>query len=129
MGRKSPWTKEEYVSLYNSLQKYCTDLTLHVLKTEGKSSFMQTFQAYMMFKYPVVYLFVHYHYGRFEDLGMDQNEVSAYLMMYLPMVKQMTEGFRDGMLEQNVFYYDKQNVLAPKLIEMCNEVLYIENNF
>ena len=84
--------------------------------------------AYSMFKYPVVYIYTHYHYGKFEDLGLPQNEISAF-MMYLTMVRQFTQGMLDGMLEQTVFDFDKNNEIAPALIDICQEVLFIEDNF
>ncbi len=81
-----------------------------------------------MFKNPIVYIFIHYHYGKFENLGMSQNEITAYLM-FLPMVKHFTKGMMEGMMEQTVFDFDTDNEIAPALIDICKEVLYIENNF
>lgn len=127
MGRKCPWTKEEIIDMYNKVNGYCKMLTLRILATEGQGSAIETMAAYNMFKYPIVYLFIHYHYGVFEDLSMDQNDISSY-MMYVTTVKHFTQGMKDGMMEQNVFYYDKNNVIAPNLVKICDEVLLIEDN-
>ena len=89
---------------------------------------METMAAYNMFKYPAVYVFIHYHFGKFEDLGMDKNDISSY-MMYLSMVKHFTKGMMDGMIEQTVFDLDKNNEIAPALIAVCKEVIFIEDNF
>ena len=49
--------------------------------------------------------------------------------MFAANVKYMASGMLDGLKTENVFYYDYDNVISPKLREMCEEVLYIENNF
>lgn len=128
MGRRCPWTKDYLLSLYNRVDSYCKIATLHALKTEGQQVAMETMASYNMFKYPVVYVIIHYHYGKFEDLSMSQNDISSYLM-YVSMVAHFTQGMRDGMIEQNVFDFDKKNEIAPALIEVCDEVLFIGNNF
>lgn len=89
---------------------------------------METMAAYNMFKFPVVYVFIHYHFGKFDSLGMSQGDVSSY-MMYLSTVKQFTKGMMDGMKQQIVFDFDKNNEIAPALIKICQEVLYIEENY
>lgn len=128
MGRKSPWSKDYLINLYNKVDSYCKVATLHALKTEGQEVAMETMAAFTMFKYPVVYIFIHYHFGKFENLGMRGGEISSY-MMYLSMVKHFTQGMMDGMLEQTVFDFDRNNEIAPALIEICKEVIFIEDNF
>lgn len=128
LGRRCPWNKEYVVSLYNKVDAYCKVATLYALQTEGKDVAGETMAAYSMFKNPIVYIFIHYHYGKFENLGMSQNEITAYLM-FLPMVKHFTKGMMEGMMEQTVFDFDTDNEIAPALIDICKEVLYIENNF
>lgn len=129
MGRKSPWTKEQYESMYSKVNNYCKMLTARVTVEEGMKIGMETYEAYNMFKYIVVYLYIHYHYGKFEDLGMDNNDISTYIMMFVANVKHYAQGMKDGMETENVFYYDKKNEIAPMLIDMCKEIIYIEENF
>ena len=38
MGRKSPWTKEEYLSMYNKVNNYAIRLSAQLLKEEGVKS-------------------------------------------------------------------------------------------
>lgn len=128
MGRRSPWTKEYLINLYNRVDSYCKLATMYALKNEGQQVAMETMAAYNMFKYPVVYIFIHYHFGKFEDLGMQSNDISSY-MMYVSMVKHFTQGMMEGMMEQTVFDFDKKNEIAPALIDICREVIYIEDNF
>lgn len=128
MGRKCPWTKSYVKALYEKVDSYCKLATMYALKTEGQQVAMETMAAYNMFKYPVVYIFIHYHFGEFEDLNMSKQDISSY-MMYLSMVKQFTKGMMDGMMEQKVFDFDKNNEIAPALIKICKEVLFIEDNF
>lgn len=128
MGRRSPWTKEYLINLYNRVDSYCKLATMYALKNEGQQVAMETMAAYNMFKYPVVYIFIHYHFGKFEDLGMQGNDISSY-MMYVSMVKHFTQGMMEGMMEQTVFDFDKKNEIAPALIDICREVIYIEDNF
>lgn len=127
MGRKCPWTKEEVVAMYNKVDTYAKMLTVRILREEGQKSAMETMAAYNMFKYPVVYLFIHYHYGVFEDLKMNNGDVSSYIML-LPMIKNVAQNMIEGMKDQNVFYYDRENAIAPTLIKMCEEVIFIEEN-
>jgi hypothetical protein len=129
MGRKSPWSKEQYESMYNKVNSYSKMLTARVTMEEGMKIGMETFEAYNMFKYIVVYLYIHYHYGEFEDLGMENNDVSTYIMMFVANVRHFVKGMKEGMETENVFYYDTKNEIAPVLIDMCKEILYIEENF
>ncbi len=128
MGRKSPWSKDYLNKLYNKVDTYCKAATLYALETESQQVAMETMAAYNMFKYPIVYIFIHYNFGKFEDLGMQGSDISSY-MMYASMVKHFTQGMMDGMLEQTVFSFDRDNEIAPALIEICKEVIFIENNF
>lgn len=128
MGRKSPWSKNHLKDLYDKVNSYCKVATLYALQTEGQQVAMETMCAYNMFKYPVVYIYIHYHFGQFEDLGMQGDDISSYLM-YVSMVKHFTQGMMDGMLEQTVFDFDKENEIAPALIAICKEVIFIEDNF
>ena len=81
MGRKSPWTKEEYVSVYNNVTNYAQKLYLQLLSEEGIKSAAEAIAAYNIYKCPAIYLYIHYHYGKFEDLGMNNEEISVYLTM------------------------------------------------
>ncbi|MBE6331769.1 MAG: hypothetical protein E7070_05650 [Bacteroidales bacterium] len=128
MGRTCPWTENEVVSLYNKINDYAKSLAIRVMKTEGQSSAIETLASYNMFKYPVVYIFMHYHYGTFEDLGMNNGDITSYIM-HLPMVKEFTKGILEGIQEQEVFYYDTSRKMTPALIDVCKEVLYIEENY
>ena len=128
MGRRCPWSKEHLKSLYTKVDSYCKIATLHALKTEGQQVAMETMAAYNMFKYPVVYVYIHYHFGKFEDLEMQGTDITSY-MMYLTMVKYFTQGMMEGMLEQTVFDFDKKNEIAPALVEVCKEVIFVEDHF
>lgn len=129
MGRKSPWTKEEYISVYNRVNNYAKRLAAQLLTEEGAKSAAEATAAYNIYKCPVIYLFVHYHYGMFDDLGMDGNETSSYLMMFLPNVKYFARELKKAFATGQVFLNDPNNELASKLISMCEEVIYIEENF
>ena len=129
MGRRSPWTKNEYMSLYKRITDYALNLSSQLLRTEGVDSASEAIAAYNIYKCVVVYLFIHYHYGRFEDLNMDDNEVTAYLMMFLPNVKyfatELKKAFTSGVVFPNDVSSDMDSVLA----DMCDEIIYIEDNF
>lgn len=128
MGRRSPWSKDYLKKLYNKVESYCKAAAVYALATEGQQVAIETMAAYNMFKYPVVYIFIHYHFGKFEDLGMQGGDISSYIM-YVSMVKQSTQIMMDGMLEQTVFDFDRDNEIAPALVEICREVIFIEDNF
>lgn len=128
MGRKCPWSKDYLKNLYNKIDSYCKVATLYALKTEGSKVAMETLAAYNMFKYPVVYVFIHYHFGKFEDLGMRKSDITSY-MMYLSMVRHFTQGMIDEMLVETIFDFDKKNEIAPALTDVCKEVIFIEDNF
>ena len=128
MGRQCPWTKGELVQLYNRLDLYTKTLTLRLLQDEGQKSSMEAFAAYNMFKFPVVYVFIHYHYGKFEDLGMNKSDVSTYITMYMMFTKDFTQGILEGLQTSDVFYYDKSKELSALLVNICKEVLFILNN-
>ena len=129
MGLKSPWTKEEYISVYEQISNYAIRLSSQLLREEGTQSAAEAIAAYNIYKCPVVYLFVHYHYGMFEDLGMNSNEKTAYLMMFLPNVKYFARELKKAFSTGQVFLNDPGNKLASKLVEMCDEIIYIEENF
>ena len=129
MGRKSPWTKEEYISIYNKINEYVEKLSMQLLIKEGADSAADA-GAYMIFyKMPIVYLFIHYHYGTFEDLKMKKSDVMAYLTLFLPNVKQFTKEFKKGFDTENIFPMDLNNEISPILSKMCDEIIYIEENF
>ena len=125
MGRKCPWSKDYIQNLYKKLDAYCKLATLYALKTEGQKVAMETMAAYNMFKCPVIYIFIHYHYGKFEDLGMKKSDIQSY-MMYMLMVKELTNGMIEGMSTQSVFDFDRENELYPALLSVCKEVIFIE---
>lgn len=129
MGRKSPWTKEEYVSVYNSVNNYAIRLSAQLLREEGAKSAAEAIAAYNIYKCPAIYLFVHYHYGSFEDLKMNNNETTAYLMIFLPNVKYFAKELKKAFSTGQVFLYDQGHELASKLIDMCKEIIFIEENY
>ena len=129
MGRKSPWTKEQYVSVYNRVNNYANRLSAQLLREEGAKSAAEAIATYNIYKCPAIYLFVHYHYGMFDDLGMSGDETSAYLMMFLPNVKYFAQELKKAFATGQVFLNDPSHDLANKLIDMCEEILYIEENF
>ena len=89
---------------------------------------MEAFAAYNMFKFPVVYVFIHYHYGKFEDLGMKETDISTYITMYMMFTKNITQGILEGLQTSDIFYYDKSKELSALLESICEEVLFILNN-
>ena len=111
MGRKSPWTKEQYESMFNKVNAYCKMLTIRVTKEEGVKMGQETFAAYNMFQYLPLYLYIHYHYGKFEDLGMNMNDISTYIMMFVPNAKHFAQGMKDGMETDNVFIMTQKTKL------------------
>ena len=129
MGRRSPWTKDEYVSLYKRITDYALQLSVQLLRTEGADSASEAIAAYNIYKCTVVYLFVHYHYGRFEDLDMDGNEITAYLMMFLPNVKYFATELKKAFMSGVVFPNDEEGDMDTILADMCDEIIYIEENF
>lgn len=129
MGRKSPWTKEEYLTVYNKVSSYANRLSAQLLREEGGKSAAEAIAAYNIYKCPAIYLFVHYHYGMFKDLRMTGEETSTYLMMFLPNVKYFARELKKAFSTGQVFLNDSGNELASKLIDMCEEIIYIEENF
>lgn len=127
-GRKCPWSKEYLTSLYKKVDNYSKEATLYALKTEGPQVASETMSAYSMFKYPIVYIIVHYHYGDFESLRMSQNDIMSYLMMFLPMVTHFAKNMMEGMKAQKIFDFDRNNEINPALISVCDEILRIEEN-
>ena len=125
MGRKCPWTRNELLHLYNRLEAYTKALTLRLLQEEGEKSSMEAYAAYNIFKYPVVYVYIHYHYGRFEDFCMKEVDVSSYMTMYMIMVREITQGILEGLQTSDVFYYDNSKELSALLEDVCEEVLLI----
>lgn len=128
MGRRCPWSQEYLRQLYDRLNTYCKVLTVEALMSEDQKAAAETMASYSMFKMPVVYVFMHYHYGKFEDLGMDNKDISAY-MFYLSIVKDFTKGILEGLMEEEVFVRDKTKELSPALIEICKEVIFVEENY
>lgn len=129
MGRKSPWTKEEYISVFKKVSNYAVQLSAQLLKEEGTKSAVEAIAAYNVYKCPAIYLFVHYHYGMFEDLGMNNEETTTYLMMFLPNVKYFARELKKAFLTEQVFLNDSGKELSSQLADMCEEIIYIEENF
>lgn len=129
MGRRSPWTKEEYVSTYNKINNYAVQLSAQLLREEGAKSAAEAIAAYNIYKCPVIYLFVHYHYGMFKDLKMNNEETSAYLMMFLPNVKYFAKELKKAFATGQVFTSLMDKRLDSMLIDMCEEIIFIEDNF
>ena len=129
MGRKSPWTKEEYMSVYKKVSNYAMRLSLQLLKEEGTTSAAEAIAAYNIYKCPVVYLFVHYHFGKFDDLEMNEDEITAYLMMFLPNVKYFATELKKAFSSGQVFPMEISRNMDSILADMCEEIIYIEENF
>lgn len=127
MGRKSPWTKDEYLSLYKKVDAYGTRLAAQLMIEEGTDSAAEAKMSYSLYKCPIVYLFIHYHYGRPEDL-LNGADFSLYLMMFLPQVKYFAKEMRDAFASGKVFINDT-NMMNSTLAKMCDEIIYIEENF
>ena len=60
---------------------------------------------------------------------MNNSDISTYIMMFVPNAKHFAQGMKEGMETDNVFYYDTKNEIAPVLIDMCKEIIYIEDNY
>lgn len=130
MGRKSPWSKEEYISVYNQVSQYAIRLCAKLLLQEGAKFASEANMMYIYYKCPAIYLFIHYHYGRFENLRMSNDEQAAYLTMFLPNVKYFANELKKAYATGQVFINDNNNYeLSSKLLEMCEEIIYIEDNF
>lgn len=129
MGRRSPWTKEEYVSTYNKINNYAVQLSAQLLREEGAKSAAEAIAAYNIYKCPVISLFVHYNYGMFKDLKMNNEETSAYLMMFLPNVKYFAKELKRAFATGQVFTSLMDKRLDSMLIGMCEEIIFIEDNF
>lgn len=129
MGRRSPWSKEEYISAYNRVGNYAYKLFSQLWIEEGPQSAAEAIIAYNFYRCPVVYLFIHYHYGVFEDLEMNGDETMAYLMTFLPNVRRIAEELKMAFATGKVFLNDPNHELASILIDMCDEIIYIEDNF
>lgn len=127
MGRKSPWTKDEYISLYKKVDAYGVKLAAQLLIEEGVDSAAEAKMSYSLYKCPIVYLFIHYHYGRPEDL-LCGTDVSLYLQMFLPRAKYFARELRTAYASGQVFVNDT-NSMGSILAKMCDEILYIEENF
>ena len=126
MGRKSPWTKDEYLSLYKKVDAYGARLAAQLMIEEGTDSAAEAKMSYSLYKCPIVYLFIHYHYGRPEDL-LSGADFSLYLMMFLPQVKYFAKEMRDAFASGKVFINDT-NMMNSTLAKMCDEIIYIEEN-
>ena len=129
MGRKSPWTKEEYISVYNQVSNYAKRLSTQLLLEEGANSAAEAIATYSIYKCPAIYLFTHYHYGVFRDLNMTNEETTAYLMMFLPNVKYFAQELKKAFATEQIFINIPNNQLSSILVDMCDEILYIEENF
>lgn len=127
MGRKSPWTKEEYLSLYKKVNSYGANLAAQLLMEEGVDSAAEAKMSYSLYKCPIVYLFIHYHYGRPEDL-IDGTDFSLYLTMFLPNVKYFARELKKAYETGKVFLNDL-DAMGYTLAKMCDEIIYIEENF
>lgn len=60
---------------------------------------------------------------------MNGSDISTYIMMFVPNAKQFAEGIKEGLETTNTFYYDTKNEIAPVLVAMCEEIIFIEENF
>lgn len=129
MGRKSPWTKDEYKSIFKQISNYAMRLSLQLLREEGSASASEAIAAYNIYKCPVVYLFVHYHFGMFDDLEMNGEETTAYLLMFLPNVKYFATELKKAFASCQVFPMNGSGDMDAIMADMCDEIIYIEENF
>lgn len=127
MGRQCPWEKEDLFTFYYKVDSYAKALYV-ILNQQGDPDAKQALASYNLFKYPIVYVFIHYHYGVFQDLGMDETDIGGYIGIFMSNPKSFVNTLLEGLREQNVFYYDRPNEIAPKLIDICEEVNYILNH-
>ena len=130
MGRKSPWTKEEYISICNKVDEYIIEVTGYLINKQGLMPSAEAV-AHMAFnKMPIVYLFIHYHYGTFKDLNIDEIDEEFYLKGFLPQVKDLVKVLKVCYDAGNLHPLNlKNNEIAPILSKMCDEIIYIEENF
>lgn len=127
MGRKSPWTKEEYVLLYQKVDAYGAKLAAQLMIEEGVDSAAEAKMSYSIYKCPIVFLFIHYHYGRPEDL-LSGADLNLYLTMFLPNVQYFAKEMRVAYASGQVFLNDT-SLMGSTLTKMCDEILYIEEHF
>lgn len=127
MGRKSPWSKEEYLSLYQKVDAYGAKLAAQLLIKEGVGSAAEAKMSYTLYKCPIVYLFIHYHYGLPEDI-IEGADFSLYLTMFLPNVKYFAKELKKAYATGQVFLNDKDTI-GVSLAKMCDDIIYIEENF
>ena len=60
---------------------------------------------------------------------MDNEETSAYLMMFLPNVKYFARELKKAFATGQVFTNSLDKGFDSLLIDMCEEIIYIEDNF
>ena len=60
---------------------------------------------------------------------MDNEETSAYLMMFLPNVKYFAKELKKAFATGQVFANSLDKGFDSLLIDMCEEIIYIEDNF
>lgn len=77
MGRRSPWTKNEYMSLYKRITDYALNLSSQLLRTEGVDSASEAIAAYNIYKCVVVYLFIHCVSSGYDNCGIVQSHSEA----------------------------------------------------
>ena len=65
----------------------------------------------------------------FKDLKMNNEETSAYLMMFLPNVKYFAKELKRAFATGQVFTSLMDKRLDSMLIDMCEEIIFIEDNF
>lgn len=70
--------KEELLTIYRKVENYSKALYV-ILKKQGAPEAEVSLASYNLFKLPIVYVFIHYHYGRFEDLGMSQSDILSIM--------------------------------------------------
>ncbi|MEE1323367.1 MAG: hypothetical protein UHE91_06035 [Bacteroidales bacterium] len=130
MGRKSPWTKEEYISIFNKVDEYISKVSEYLIYKQGLNSSAEAVAHMALNKMPIVYLFIHYHYGTFKDLNIDEVYVEFYLNGFLTHVKDVVKLLKDCYDRGNLFPLNlKNNEIASILSKMCDEIMYIEENF
>ena len=62
------------------------------------------------------------------NLGMKESDIQSY-MMYMLMVKYITQAMIEEISTQPLFELDRENEISTALLSVCKEVIFIEDNF
>ncbi len=65
----------------------------------------------------------------FEDLKVDEADKAMYLSLFLPNVKYFVGELKKSFATCQIFVDEPYRKLDSILNEMCDEIIYIEDNF